>query len=72
MKNIEIIMDLDFTLDYTDYLYGESLSAWITFHRYGMAVEWQLLTIKTEDLWVKLSSKKMWACVAAREISERV
>ena len=27
MKNIEIIMDLDFTLDYTDYLYGESLSA---------------------------------------------
>ena len=44
MKNIEIIMDLDFTLDYIDYLYGESLSAWITFHRYGMAVEWQLLT----------------------------
>ena len=44
MKNIEIIMDLDFTLDYTDYLYGESLSAWITFHRYDMAVEWQLLT----------------------------
>ena len=27
MKNIEIIMDLDFTLDYIDYLYGESLSA---------------------------------------------
>ena len=44
MKNDQILLDVDFTLDFIDYLYGESLSEWITFHRYGMAVEWQLLT----------------------------
>ena len=38
MKSSEIIMDLDFTLDYIDYLYVESLRVLITFHRYGMAV----------------------------------
>lgn len=39
MKNDQILLDVDFTIDFIDYLYGGKSVRMNPFHRYGMAVE---------------------------------